>query len=307
MSDTFRLIRPIPDPDRHDASKARAALHARDIPETLRDFTVSAKRFQLEADLEVAINMALAVGAPLLLTGEPGTGKTQVAYYVGWYFGVRVYDFQVKSTSTAQDLKYDFDAVAYLRSAHHPEEDMRHERGQFVQPRALWNAYADANGAVLLIDEIDKAPRDFPNDLLQELDKHAFPHPFADGEVIAPKGKPPVVVITSNEERELPDAFLRRCIFHHLRLDEDLVDRVVRARAGDFPRLSAAAVEAAVERFFEVRDLPRLSKKPSTAELLVWLTILSAQDVNVERLRGPLAELPAIAALVKSSEDRKLL
>lgn len=299
----FELVRPV-DFDRHDRPAAHAALAARRLPPAHKDFRVAARRFQLEEDLQTAINMALAVGAPLLLTGAPGTGKTQVAWFLGEYFGIAVHDFQVKSTSTARDLKYDFDAVGYLREAQHPETGVRRRREDFLVKGPLWLAYEAERTTVVLIDEIDKAPRDFPNDLLQELDKHCFTHPFDPKQrVAAPTDRPPIVIVTSNAERRLPDAFLRRCIVHHIDLTEDLVRKIVQARSDDFPRLSEEFASAAIARFFELRTVPNLGKPPSTAELLVWLTILSAAGTSRDDLDKPLRELPALGALIKDRDD----
>lgn len=160
----------------------------------------------------------------------------------------------------------------------------------------------------MLIDEIDKAPRDFPNDLLHELDQHSFPHPFEDGLMIRPKsGRPPILIVTSNEERRLPDAFLRRCIFHRIELTEDLIHAAVEsmARAGGFPRLDAAALEAARERFWEIRRNAGIEKKPATAELLTWLCVLSARGVTAAALgkERRLRDLPGIGALIKDQAD----
>jgi MoxR-like ATPase len=301
--DTFRLVRRTDQPDTHDHKAARERLEARRLPKAQHDLAESARYFQLDRHLEMAINMALAVGAPLLLTGKPGTGKTQVAWYLGWYFNIPVFDYQVRSTSTADDMKYDFDAVAYLRNAQHPNEPAL-QRQEFLHKRALWLAYECDTASVLLIDEIDKAPRDFPNDLLLELDQHRFQHPFLN-EVITPRsGTPPIVVITSNVERRLPDAFLRRCIFHHIELTEQLVREAVRARAGDFPHLDEATRNEALRLFWEIHDNEQIQKPPSTAEVLVWLAILSAQGVTTAQLRDvPLPELPGLTALLKDKDD----
>lgn len=293
----FSLVRRTAQPNAHDdAAKAtaRRRLENRKLPKTLHDFKESARYYQLESGLETAINMALAVGAPLLLTGEPGTGKTQVAWYLGWYFDIPVYAYQVRSTSTATDIKYDFDAVAYLRHAYDSSGDpIDRSDERVLRPQALWQAYDEPGPSVLLIDEIDKAPRDFPNDLLLELDKHEFQHPFRDEWVRPQHHKPPIVVITSNVERRLPDAFLRRCIFYHIELTDELVRQAMRARAGDFPHLDAAAQDAALERFFEIRKIESLQKRPSTAEALVWLAILSARGVTESALRhADLDKLP---------------
>ena len=277
----FELIR-VPGAD-HDPAAAKDRLGRSRLPASLGDHAKAASHYRPSAELLTAINMAIHVGAPLLLTGEPGTGKTQVADFVGEFFGIPRFKFQVKSTSTADDLKYDFDAVGYLHWAQSDKGGAGDEAGQgrtrrgFLQPRALWEAYDCETESVILIDEIDKAPRDFPNDLLHELDQHRFQHPFDDTEIVAPRcGRPPIVLVTSNDERRLPDAFLRRCIFHRIELTPELIEAAVAAHAGDFPRLDPEARAAARERFWELRD-SALDKKPSTAELLVWLCILSAQ------------------------------
>jgi MoxR-like ATPase len=302
-NDTFQLVQRTDNPDAHDATTARRRLEARTLPTALHNLEESAKFFQLDGQLQTAINMALAVGAPLLLTGEPGTGKTQVAWYLGWYFGIKVFPYQVRSTATADDMKYDFDAVAYLRNAQQKDTPGQ-ARQTFLRKKALWQAYDCTTPSVLLIDEIDKAPRDFPNDLLLELANHRFQHPFLD-ETITPKfSAPPIVVITSNVERRLPDAFLRRCIFHHIELTEQLVRNAVQARTRDFPHLDAAARDEALARFWEIRRNDQIQKLPSTAEVLVWLAILSAQGVTATQLKGArLQELPGLNALLKDKDD----
>jgi MoxR-like ATPase len=306
--DNFRLVdRPATG---HDPAQARDRLAARVLPPALRDFRASATLFEPSEELLTAINMALSVGAPLLLTGEPGTGKTQVAWFLGWYFEIPTFDFQVKSTSIAEDLRWDFDAVGYLHFAQTGDTSLGRSREDFLKQRALWRAYECKTDSVVLIDEIDKAPRDFPNDLLHELDKHEFHHPFDENRAIAPRsGRPPIVVVTSNDERRLPDAFLRRCIYHRIELTEELVSRAVAARAGDFPRLSEATREVALRRFWELRERDDLEKKPSTAEVLVWLTILSARDIGADGIADPvpLGDLPAVEALVKDANDLALL
>jgi MoxR-like ATPase len=242
-----------------------------------------------------------------------------------------VFKFLVKSTSTAQDLMYEFDAVGYLHWAQSagrrptPDEQIPNQgiaeeakeaeavRRGFLHKRALWEAYDTDADAVVLIDEIDKASRDFPNDLLHELDQHSFPHPFDHTQWITPRsGRRPVVIVTSNDERRLPNAFLRRCIFHCIELDEKIVQAAVESMAGadgsGFPNLDAATRDAARRRFLELRAVSGLDKKPSTAELLTWLCILSAQRIRAEALEGcRLGDLPALGALIKGDDDLRRL
>ncbi len=302
----FELLEP---DDR--SPERRRALGQRHLPEALGSHRAAARHYQPSADLVGAVNVALAVGAPLLLTGEPGTGKTQVAHYLAWYFDIeeQLFPLYVRSNTTAEDLLYRFDAVAYLHAANDPARrgaDL--SRAGFVEPGPLWLAYEAEGPSVVLIDEIDKAPRDFPNDLLNVLDQHTFHVPEAEREVSRGDGTPPVVVITSNSERRLPEPFLRRCIFHHIEFSDELLRRAVEARLDDFPYLSAEVREAAIGRFLELRGRD-IRKPPATAELLVWLTLLSARgDATAEGLRNsPLAELPALSALVKDRDDLALL
>ncbi|MBW8874302.1 MAG: MoxR family ATPase [Acidobacteria bacterium] len=288
----------------------REALAQREMPASLGNHREAARFFQPDADLVDAVNVALAVGAPLLLTGEPGTGKTQVAFYLAWYFDLadRLFSLYVRSTTTAEDLLYRFDAVAYLQAANDPAHHGQSvNKADFVEPGPLWKAYDTPGPSIVLLDEIDKAPRDFPNDLLNVLDQHTFHVPETGRLVSRGEGPPPIVVITSNSERRLPEPFLRRCIFHHIEFTEDLLRCAVEARVGDFPNLATDVVEAALQRFLELRGRD-LRKKPATAELLVWLTILSARgNVTAEDLRVPFKSLPALSALIKDRDDLALL
>ncbi len=316
----FELIAQLPaNSAAHDAPARKQWLAKRRLPSFLGSHSQAAGRYRPSDELLLAFNMALHTGSPLLLTGEPGTGKTQAADFVGTYFDIPVYKFLVKSTSTAQDLMYEFDAVGYLHWAQSarrepaPNQRIAEEaevvRQGFLHKQALWQAYETDGDAVVLIDEIDKASRDFPNDLLHELDQHSFPHPFDSTDWIKPRsGRPPLVIVTSNEERRLPDAFLRRCIFHRIELTPALVEAAVESMAGaagaGFPHLDPTTRAVARRRFWDLRETPGLDKKPSTAELLTWLSILSAQRVTAEALEScRLAALPALGALIKDAGD----
>lgn len=292
-----------------DAPARRQALDDRDLPKTLHSHAESAPYFQADADLVDAINVALSVGAPLLLTGEPGTGKTQVAFYLAWYFDVPLHPLFVRSQTSTHDVLYHFDAVAYLQDANDPEKKGGLDKMDYIQKGPLWKAFETPGTSVVLIDEIDKAPRDFPNDLLNVLDQHTFHVRELEGDdstVSRGDKPPPVVVITSNSERRLPEPFLRRCIFHHLTLDEALVRRAVQARLGDFPDLPEEARDVAIRKFFDLRGHD-LRKKPATAELLMWMTHLAARGATAASLDVPLKDLPALSALVKDRDDLELL
>jgi len=292
--------------DDADPTAAWQRLLSRTPSENLHDLHKAARAFQPDSALLTAINTALAVEAPLLLTGEPGTGKTQVAYYLQQYFRIPLFAYQVRSTSTVEDMKYDFDAVGYLYYAQHGAEDGTPKtREDFLKPRALWQAFACDTISVLLIDEIDKAPRDFPNDLLEELDQYRFKHPFKEEYIPAHKPRHrPIVIIASNVERRLPDAFLRRCVFHYIELTREHTRTVVQARLGDFPHLADEVREQALRCFWRLREDERISKKPSTAELLVWLAVLSTRGTPVTQLDPDnLGELFGLAVLIKDKDD----
>jgi MoxR-like ATPase len=305
----------------HDETKARQRLATSAGTAAYRTMEAGAKHFLPTRDLVNAINAAIASCSPLLLTGEPGVGKTQVAYYVSHYFGIKIFHYQVRSDSCARDLRYDFNAVAYLRDAylasmrpdrtgvrgawHPPLPDRASSR--YLKKGDLWLAYEQADGCVLLIDEIDKAPRDFPNDLLREMADYCFDHPFISGRKIKHgEGPAPIVVITSNNERQLPDAFLRRCIVHNIKFDPTLLTRILEEWTDDIASgLPYNVREKAQERFEELRDkLEGIGRPPGTAEFLIWLSVLNAFRVNIERLEvARLDDLPHVGCLIKDQED----
>lgn len=323
MHDTFHIVDTPQDWAQHDqnVSNKRAQLAASAKMADARDLEGSAERFRPSKALLTAINSALAARTPLLLTGESGTGKTQVAWYLKRFFQIPLYAYQVHSNSQANDLRYDFDAVAYLRDAYLARQGESTDTASKADPRSdkadprsdpkylklgpLWRAYEEKQ-CILLIDEIDKAPRDFPNDLLQELDQNRFAHPFHTNEYIDRRSAPPIIVITSNEERRLPDAFLRRCMVHHIALDNSLLRDIMATWSSQFPHLDEATREAALQRFKEIRQIDRLSKKPGTAELLLWLSVLSAQNISAEQLDGK-HPLPALICLIKDHADYRYL
>jgi MoxR-like ATPase len=256
--------------------------------------------------LLTAINTSIAVGEPLLLTGEPGTGKTQVAYYVSYKLNLeKLCHFQVKSTSKAQDLLYTFDSIRYFRDANLQKNDNPLNKREYITEGPLWEALESDKPRVLLIDEIDKAPRDFPNDLLMELDQNEFPVPELgkDFKIKAGQNNRPIIIITSNSERRLPEPFLRRCIYHYIKFDESLLKKAINARKDEYPELDDEFLQLAIVSFIELRK-QNLRKKPSTGELLTWVRIMAAASgVDPERLKGDLSELPYLGTLLKDRGD----
>jgi MoxR-like ATPase len=254
-------------------------------------------------DLMVAVNAAIALERPLLVKGEPGTGKTELAREIARALDLPLVEWHVKSTTRAAQGLYEYDAVSRLRDSQLGDERV-HEVGNYIRPGKLWEAFAAEAKVVLLIDEIDKADIEFPNDLLQELDRMEF-HVYETGETIRARTRP-IVIITSNNEKELPDAFLRRCFFHYIRFpDAETLARIVEVH---FPGIKPALVRTALTQFFEIRDTPGLKKKPSTSEVLDWLKLLLVEELGPEDLRRDGTDaLPKLhGALLKNEQDVNL-
>jgi MoxR-like ATPase len=251
-------------------------------------------------DLTIAVNAAVTLERPLLVKGEPGTGKTELARQVAKALNLPLIEWHIKSTTKAQQGLYEYDAVSRLRDSQLGDKrvnDVRH----YIKQGKLWQAFTAPGKVVLLIDEIDKADIEFPNDLLQELDRMEF-HVYETGETVTALHRP-VVIITSNNEKELPDAFLRRCFFHYIRFPE--IETLRRIVAVHHPDIKEALLTTALTRFYELRDTPGLRKKPSTSEVLDWLKLLLAEDMTAEDLRkdGPNLLPKLHGALLKNEQD----
>ena len=253
------------------------------------------------ADLKVAVNAAILLRRPLLVKGEPGTGKTVLAQEIATALGAPLIEWNVKSTTKAHQGLYEYDAVARLRDGQLGDERV-HDISNYIRKGKLWEAFTSPTLPVLLIDEIDKADIEFPNDLLQELDRMAF-HVYETGETIAAQERP-VVIITSNNEKELPDAFLRRCFFHYIKFpDRETMQSIIDVH---FPGIQKILVNRAMDIFYDIRDVPGLKKKPSTSELLDWLKLLTAEDLPLDTLQSQdssKAIPPLHGALLKNEQD----
>lgn len=256
-------------------------------------------------ELRLAVNAALALEKPLLLKGEPGTGKTRLAEELALSLNVPLLQWQIKSTTKAQQGLYEYDAVSRLRDSQ-LGRDTVHDISHYIRRGKLWQAFESEQRPVLLIDEIDKADIEFPNDLLHELDKMAF-HVYETGQTVQAV-KRPVVIITSNNEKELPDAFLRRCFFHYIRFpDEKTLRQIVDVH---FPAIQPRLLSVALSVFFGLREAPGLKKKPSTSELLDWLKLLLADDMSADELEKSHQEgglMPMFGALLKNEQDVELI
>ena len=251
-------------------------------------------------DLTVAVNASIALEKPLLVKGEPGTGKTELARQISESLDLEIIEWNIKSTTKAQQGLYEYDAVTRLRDSQLGDERVKDVKN-YIKKGKIWNSFETKERAVLLIDEIDKADIEFPNDLLQELDKMEF-YVYETNKIIKAI-KRPIVIITSNNEKELPEAFLRRCFFHYIQFpDLDTLKKIVEVH---FPKIKKTLLDAALNRFFEIRDVPGMKKKPSTSEALDWIKLLLIEDINPLDLKSDGKDLlPKLhGALIKNEQD----
>ena len=261
------------------------------------------KNYIATEDLTVAVNAAVTLERPLLIKGEPGTGKTELAKQVALGLDLDMLEWNIKSTTKAQQGLYEYDAVSRLRDSQLGDQRVN-EISNYIRKGKLWESFESNKKVVLLIDEIDKADIEFPNDLLQELDKMSF-YVYETGKTIAAKHRP-VVIITSNNEKELPDAFLRRCFFHYIKFpDQETLQKIVKVH---YPKIKDDLLSTALSQFFEIREQTGLKKKPSTSEVLDWLKLLLSEDLKPEDLRRDASSaLPKLhGALLKNEQDVQL-
>ena len=251
-------------------------------------------------DLTVAVNASIALEKPLLVKGEPGTGKTELARQISESLGLEIIEWNIKSTTKAQQGLYEYDAVSRLRDSQLGDKNIENI-SNYIKKGKIWNAFETKERSVLLIDEIDKADIEFPNDLLQELDKMEF-YVYETNQIIKAI-KRPIVIITSNNEKELPEAFLRRCFFHYIQFPEiETLKKIVEVH---FPGIKKLLLQTALNRFFEIREVPGLKKKPSTSEALDWIKLLLIEDINPLELKSDGKDLlPKLhGALIKNEQD----
>ncbi len=251
-------------------------------------------------DLTIAVNASITLERPLLVKGEPGTGKTELARQIAKNLNVEIFEWNIKSTTRAQQGLYEYDAVSRLRDSQLGDAKIKNI-SNYIRKGKIWEAFENKDKCVLLIDEIDKADIEFPNDLLQELDRMDF-YVYETGQTIKAKTRP-IIIITSNNEKELPDAFLRRCFFHYIKFpDIDTLGKIIEVH---FPKIKKSLLEKALVKFFEIRETPGLKKKPSTSEALDWLKLLLAEDISPLDLNKDRKDLlPKLhGALLKNEQD----
>ena len=251
-------------------------------------------------DLTIAVNASITLERPLLVKGEPGTGKTELARQIAENLGVDIFEWNIKSTTRAQQGLYEYDAVSRLRDSQLGDAKIKNI-SNYIRKGKIWETFENKKKCVLLIDEIDKADIEFPNDLLQELDRMDF-YVYETGQTIKAKTRP-IIIITSNNEKELPDAFLRRCFFHYIKFpDIDTLGKIIEVH---FPKIKKSLLEKALVKFFEIRETPGLKKKPSTSEALDWLKLLLAEDISPLALNNDGKDLlPKLhGALLKNEQD----
>ena len=263
---------------------------------------IGSKNYISTNDLTVAVNASIALEKPLLVKGEPGTGKTELARQIASSLKLQIIEWSIKSTTKAQQGLYEYDAVSRLRDSQLGEEIK--DISKYIKKGKIWESFETTKKSVLLIDEIDKADIEFPNDLLQELDKMEF-YIYETGKVVKANHRP-IIIITSNNEKELPEAFLRRCFFHYIQFPEiDTLRKIVEVH---FPDIKKSLLETALKKFFQIREVPGLKKKPSTSEALDWIKLLLVEDLDSKDLKSDGKNiLPKLhGALLKNEQDIQL-